>query len=232
MAWVAGVDGCRAGWVVVLVETSPAGAQSPHVKLRERFDEILALSPEPAILAVDIPIGLLDGTQAMARECDRLVRKKLAARACCVFNPPTRGLLQSVNYEEVRSHGMSKQTFGIMPKIREVDRFMTPKRQDTVFESHPELAFRSLAGEPMKFNKKTSKGREERLRTLDNLFPGISREWKNSLQAFSRREIAPDDLLDAYVLAWTALCIAEKKAQRVPAEPPIDSRGLRMEIWY
>lgn len=35
----------------------------------------------------------------------------------------------------------SKQCFAILPKIREVDRFMTPERQRSVFEIHPELCF-------------------------------------------------------------------------------------------
>ena len=39
---------------------------------------------------------------------------------------------------------------------------MTPDVQQRVHEAHPELAFMSLAGAPMQYNKKTLEGREER----------------------------------------------------------------------
>ncbi len=198
MAWVAGVDGCRAGWVVVLVETQTAGAQPPCVKLCKGFDDVLALSPAPAKIAIDIPIGLLEVPQRGGRACDRQARQLLGPRRSSVFSPPARNQVNA-------TIGLSKQTLAILPKIVEVDRLMTPVRQGTVLESHPELAFRSLVDEPMKFNKKTSKGRDERLRALGKVFLGITRDWQNGLKAFSRRQIAPDDLLDSYVLAWTAL---------------------------
>ena len=45
-------------------------------------------------------------------------------------------------------------------------------------------------------------------------------------------QIEPDDFLDACVLAWLAGRIATGEAERLPAEPPLDAKGLRMEIWY
>ena len=47
-----------------------------------------------------------------------------------------------------------------------------------------------------------------------------------------RTDVAPDDILDAYVLVWTALRIWRAQAHCVPRIPPHDARGLRMEIWY
>jgi predicted RNase H-like nuclease len=233
MAWVAGVDGCKGGWIVVLLEKRSPSDQSARIKLCERFHEVFSLSPKPSVIAIDIPIGLLDGDQAMARECDRLARLKLGKRACCVFNPPSRGLLQCELYEEVQSHGMSRQSFGILSKIREVDGLMTPKLQNILHEAHPELAFMSLAGHAMCFKKKESQGKEERLRALESGgFAGIAQEIEKGLKEFSRKDVAHDDLIDAYVMAWVASRIADGKSQRVPDEPPIDSQGLRMEIWY
>ena len=232
--WVAGVDGCRAGWVVVLVQ--PAGGQEHHIRLCTCFAEVLSLFPRPAVMAVDIPIGLLDEHQAGGRECDRQARCLLGRRASSVFTPPTRALLEATRYEQVRSHGVSIQAFGILPKIREVDRLMTPQLQTSIHEAHPELAFRSLTGAPLQHNKKTSAGREERLQALEHvprgLFRGIRQHFENALKAFRRTQVAPDDLLDAYVLAWTAFRITKRQANRVPTNPPVDQRGLRMEIWY
>lgn len=235
MSWVAGVDGCRAGWVVVLAQQT-RDAQGHHVRLCARFAEVLSLSPQPAVIAVDIPIGLLDTPQPGGRECDRQARRLLGRRASSVFTPPTRALLAATHYEQVRSHGVSIQAFGILPKIREVDRLMTSQLQTSVHEAHPELAFRSLAGAPMQHNKKTLAGREERLQALARAsggrLSGIREACENALKTFKRSQIVPDDLLDAYILAWLALRIVERQANRVPSDPPVDEKGLRMEIWY
>src|SRR5258708_26078260 len=53
--WLAGVDGCRAGWIAAFVR--PQGGE---VRLRvvPRFAEVTAAREAPAIIAVDIPIGL------------------------------------------------------------------------------------------------------------------------------------------------------------------------------
>jgi predicted RNase H-like nuclease len=40
MPWVAGGDGCRAGWVVVLVQ--PTGGQEHHSRLCTYFAEVLS----------------------------------------------------------------------------------------------------------------------------------------------------------------------------------------------
>ncbi|MFQ5931101.1 MAG: DUF429 domain-containing protein, partial [Nitrospiraceae bacterium] len=105
-----------------------------------------------------------------------------------------------------------------------------------MYEAHPELAFVSITGEPMRFNKKKVEGRLERLRALEGvpneLFQGIKQSLREDLKVVRGRQVASDDLLDACVLAWTAHRIWRKKAQRVPANPPVDRKGLRMEIWY
>ncbi len=49
---------------------------------------------------------------------------------------------------------------------------------------------------------------------------------------FPRPQVGSDDVLDAYAAAWAALRIAENAARRIPPRPPIDAKGLRMEMWY
>ena len=236
MAWVAGIDGCRAGWIAVLVEQRRQQTQDHQIRLCARFDEVLTLHPKPAVIAMDIPIGLLEEHQPGGRECDQQARRLLGRRASSVFTPPTRKLLKATRYEQVRAHGLSIQAFGIVPKIHEVDQQMTLELQKTVYEAHPELAFRFLVGSPMQYNKKTREGREERLRTLEQapgkLFRGIRQAFIDDLKTFKRKQVALDDLLDAYALAETALRIANGQADHLPANPPVDKKGLRMEIWY
>lgn len=182
MSWVAGVDGCRAGWVVALVQQQPRGVQKHYIRFCNRFAEVLTLAPRPAVIAIDIPIGLLEVQQPGGRECDRQARRLLGRRASSVFTPPTRALLEATRYEQVRSHGVSIQAFGILPKIREVDRLMTLELQTIVREAHPELAFRSLTGAPLQHNKKTSAGREERLRVLEQAPGKLFREIRSAFE--------------------------------------------------
>jgi predicted RNase H-like nuclease len=160
----------------------------------------------------------------------------LGRQASSVFTPPTRPLLDATHYDQVRGHGVSVQAFNILPKIREVDRLITPALQHRVYEAHPELAFQALAGQPLRDRKKTVAGREARLRVLDNipsrLFHGIRTAFERILGACKRTDVAPDDILDAYVLMWTARRIWHAQAHRVPRSPQYDARGLRMEIWY
>ena len=232
----AGIDGCRAGWVVVLAHPLTRHAQAHQMTVCTRFEEVLALLPPSTVSAVDIPIGLLTERQPGGRDCDRCARRLLGRRASSVFTPPTRPLLNATHYAQVRGHGLSIQAFNILPKIREVDRVMSPVLQQRVYEAHPELAFQALAGCPVQDRKKTVAGREERLHVLENipspLFHGIRTAFGNILRAYKRTDVAPDDILDAYVLVWTALRIWRAQAQRVPRSPPHDARGLRMEIWY
>jgi predicted RNase H-like nuclease len=170
MGWVAGIDGCRAGWVVVLVEHKAGGVRHHHIRLCPSFADVLAMHPKPIAIAVDIPIGLLDRPEPSGRECDGQARKLLSRRAGSIFSPPTRPMLKATRYDQVRSQGLSIQSFNILPKIREVDRLMTPDVQQRVHEAHPELAFAALAGTPMQYNKKTLEGREERRKVFESLF--------------------------------------------------------------
>jgi hypothetical protein len=68
--FVAGADGCPSGWVALIlnVRTGASTVQLTDVPswIRERPDGL-------AILAIDIPIGLIDGT----RPCDGAARKLL-----------------------------------------------------------------------------------------------------------------------------------------------------------
>jgi predicted RNase H-like nuclease len=188
------------------------------------------------VIAIDIPIGLLDTPQAGGRTCDRQARQLLGRRASSVFSPSCRASLEATQYVEVRGYGMSRQAFGILPKIRQVDRLMTPALQHRVYEAHPELAFMALAGHPMQHNKKTAAGRQERLQALRQAPEARLQAAEPTLTAaratFSSIQVASDDVLDAYVLARTAYRIASGQARCLPAAPPLDSHGLRMESWY
>jgi predicted RNase H-like nuclease len=239
MTWVAGVDGCRGGWFVLMAGVTKAAEHPVQVasRLCRDFREVLALPEQPVIITVDMPIGLLARPSPGGRVCDWQARKLLRRpRASSVFSPPTRAGLAALSYADVaqlNGAGMSKQAFHILPKIREVDQAITPRHQRSVVEAHPELAFMNLAGSPMRHNKKTLEGRDKRMRLLRGVFGNCFQDPARLRREYPATKVALDDVIDAYVLANLAERIWRGVGNRVPeGQPPKDSRGLRMEIWY
>lgn len=230
---VAGVDGCRVGWVVA--ERTLAGSVSIRIESMVRHvihDDGLAA------VGIDIPIGLLDAAEPGGRECDRNARVFLGAgRASSVFSPPVRSVLGASGYEDAKErsrrsspHGVSisRQSFAIVSKIAEVDQLMTPQLQRGVVEVHPEVSFATLNGDqPIRVSKKTADGRAARMGLLHRAW-GIDVE---GLVAQNRiHGVEPDDVLDAMVACWTAERVLRRQERRFPTTSSIDSRGLRMEI--
>jgi len=198
---LAGVDGCRAGWVAA----SDRGA-----RLYPTFAEIVAQRFE--LVLIDVPIGLL---RAGPRPCDLQARSLLGARRSSVFPAPGRRLLRARRY----GRQCSIQLWNILHKIREVDEAMTPRLQRRVREAHPEVSFALLNGAPLRFAKKSADGEAERRRLLRPIFgeipavPGAAR----------------DDVLDAYALLWSAHRAWLGEA-RVLGGSEQDERGLECEI--
>jgi predicted RNase H-like nuclease len=65
---VAGIDGCRAGWVALRVEVP---SYRTSVEIVDLPGLLRNRPPDLGYLAIDIPIGLLDGPRA----CDIAARK-------------------------------------------------------------------------------------------------------------------------------------------------------------
>jgi predicted RNase H-like nuclease len=138
---VAGVDGCRAGWVVA---TEAEGTLA--VEVVGQFSAVLERVAAGALdaVAVDIPIGL---PAAGSRRCDTEARRLIGPRRSSVFPAPARGLLGARSWAEAA--GISRQTYGILAKVAEVDAAVSPAAQDRVVEAHPEVSFTHLAGRPL-----------------------------------------------------------------------------------
>jgi predicted RNase H-like nuclease len=207
------VDGCRAGWVVASV-----GEGAPALEVVGHFSAVLERLVSGALdaVAVDIPIGL---PAAGPRRCDVEARRLIGARRSSVFPAPARPLLGARSWSETR--GISRQTYGILAKVAEVDSCLSPAGQHRVVEAHPEVSFTQLTGCPPAHPKRTAAGREERLAGLRRVFPGLTLTRLPGA--------APDDLLDALVLCWTAGRFVRGEAQ-VLGKGDRDERGSRMEI--
>ncbi len=254
---VAGLDGCRAGWVLAsaplprLDVTDDAVAKTMVFVTHVTVVVIADLDPVVDAIAkgticaaaIDIPIGL---AAREPRRCDREARHLLGPRRSSVFPAPVRGVLAAQTYPEAcaisrRASGkaISKQLYNILPKIREVDAALStwPGLQAHLFEMCPELSFALLAGAPMTHPKRTAPGRKERLHALRAAF---GNEEVDTLSASAPQGAAPDDVLDALAGLWTALRHANGASVRIggvetdgnetDGNAETDETGLRMEV--
>ena len=144
-----GVDGCRGGWVAAASDGSFSEISFAVV---DDLGPVIARAEKlPALVAIDMPIGLCDRGP---RACDLQARQWLGRpRSSSVFPAPCRAALEATTYR--RACGLSRRTLGvaltiecfnILPKIRHVDSVITPARQAFVREVHPELVFAILSG--------------------------------------------------------------------------------------
>ena len=230
-----GIDGCKAGWIVV---GSDGALGTLSFDVTGDLGGLLAAHRDGDTIAViDVPIGLpADGP----RTCDSMARAFLGApRNNSVFSAPCRAALHAASYEEAcdlnfaaRGKKVSRQLFGILPKIREVDGLMTPEVQSWLREAHPEVSFAALAGRGRGLDhaKKATAGRAERLALLAGHAPAFDpRKERDRLGG--PRVVADDDIIDAVACLVTARRIATGVALVLPTgKVPTDSRGLRMEI--
>lgn len=237
--WVAGVDGCRAGWVAVIRNLSDPG--DIRIRLFPAFAELLAFEPSITIIAVDMPIGLPDFIGPDGRGPEKAVRRHLGMRQSSVFSVPSRAAVYEEDYlmacetalktsEPPRK--VSKQCFYLFPKIREIDALMTPALEARVHEVHPELAFWRLNGETaMSLPKKVkSRANAEGLDQRRDLLVkhGLPASF---LDQPPPRKCGRDDLLDAAANSLIAERVLRGVAEPFPSEPKQDVRGLRMAIW-
>ncbi|MEO0619118.1 MAG: DUF429 domain-containing protein [Pseudomonadota bacterium] len=238
--WIAGLDGAPGGWIAVLHPLEqPDAARS--ILLRS-LEELGALEEKPAVVAIDIPIGLPDHAGPGGRGCDVAARAVLGARQSSIFTVPARAAVMTEDYraacEVAAAHStpsrkVSKQCFFLFPKIREADAYLARHGLDALHECHPEVAFWAMNGcealsEAKKVKSRPSEpGLELRRRLLER--EGYTRAFLENLP-YLRKDVAPDDLLDACAAAWTAVRIARGEALRFPTGGGVDDRGVPMVI--
>ena len=260
-----GIDGCKIGWAVVEI-TCTSNSESWEFYISPTMDDVYekyfksciltkldsdvvaTLCPEPPVkqILIDIPIGLKESGPD-ERKCDKDARAFLGPkRGCSVFRVPARKTTQcDGDYKETSNINfaltgkkISKQTYHICKKIREVDEFIDSIKSDSastaiMHESHPEVVFKSLAGTPLSYSKKSKAGFNERLSIIKTFNSSIESFLDGIYKNFRKYEVHPDDILDASALAIAAKNIyLTGKIIRLPEEPELDSRGLRMEIVF
>lgn len=234
MAWIAGVDGCRAGWFRVCRETTTGELRFDLIATAA---DLLVTPPMPEILAIDMPIGLSD---AGPRRCDREARLRLGPRRASVFSPPIRPVLEAASREaasdvmqRIDGRRLSVQAWGIVPRIRELDAALheDARLRAAAREVHPELSFRAWNEDtPMAHAKRSAGGLAERRALAERwLGDGLLERARGD---HPRGALADDDVLDAVATLWTAHRIRHGDAVRLPDPAPRDAAGLAMEIVY
>lgn len=166
--WVAGVDGCPAGWIAVFAHRD--GRHPPTMRVVSHIADIVDSPERPHVVAVDMPIGLPERTKGSGRNPEQLIRPLLGARQSSVFAIPSRRAVETAVYRAACAAALrtsdpprkvSKQGFHLFPKIREIDALLRtrPDLLLRIVEVHPELAFWSMNGERALPEPKKVKGR-------------------------------------------------------------------------
>lgn len=232
-----GIDGCKDGWFCVALGENDNWSFRVSTDMQSLAEYI---SQANSVL-IDIPVGLLN-SGPNERQCDTQARKLLSKpRSSSVFPAPARQSLLANDYQEAliinrkaTGRGLSKQTWAIVPKIREIDNLLLSRLdlQGIVRECHPELCFWALNGKSaMQYNKKTKEGKQERLAVLEKYFTQCYELFEQASSEFLRRQVAHDDIIDAMVCAVTAK-FGYNNYTTVPPLPLKDARGLPMEMVF
>lgn len=234
-SFIIGVDGCPTGWVGATINSE----NEFKIEFFSTVQKLWNSYPYTELILIDIPIGLRDKGKD-PRLCDMLARKFLTRmRSSSIFPTPCRRALYANSYMQANEinkkntgKGLSKQTWNIMPKIREVDRLLqNDENSRSIFlESHPEMCFMALNdATPMSFYKKSNEGINERLTLLKSHCKISKKSLKEHLIRLKRNKVSLDDILDAFVLAVSA-AKGKSNLQMIPEKFEYDSIGLPMRM--
>lgn len=224
-----GADGCNGGWIVAIL------GSDLRIERFSSIGEILDAYPDYSVFLIDMVIGLRDSAKQLRP--DDIARKELKPRGATLFPVPSREAVYEETYEEqkkanIKTLGKSlpKQASAIIPKIREVDEFMSahPEYKNRIDESHPELDFARLNGSVLLTRKKEADGIEERLKVIKRYIPGI--DIPNLYIKAKDLRCNVDDIADAICLAVTAKLKSEDLCETIPENPQMDTNGLYMKL--
>lgn len=222
---VLGVDGCRAGWLGIVLNDGHCEALcAPRIA-----DLVTDAGPVEGI-AIDIPIGLLDRGR---RTADAAARPCIGKLGRSVFATPVRSALSARPFaaavaESVRlsGTGLSQQAYALRAKIFDVEEWL-PASTPPVWEVHPEVSFAIACGATLSHSKRTWAGIEERRVILAN--QGLAVEGPMLPGGASA---GVDDVLDAAIAAWSARRLVAGIGESFPAHPDQFSPGGRpIAIW-
>ncbi|QKS72896.1 DUF429 domain-containing protein [Paenalkalicoccus suaedae] len=221
-----GIDGSRNGWISAIFDD---GAFVSWVNTSE------LPRVEADFIWIDMPIGIPDA-RAYPRQTEGLARKLLPGRASSVFSVPCREVLDVETYaeanelhRELTGKGLSKQSWYLFNKMIEVDKAV--REGMPLCEAHPEVVLAGLAGGSMKHSKKTLEGQRERMDVMTTYSERAKEHIELGTRQFMRKDVAVDDLMDAYCLGLAA-SLNDLPLKRVNAREEVDRYGTAMNMVY
>src|SRR3954468_13977220 len=242
---VIGVDAYALGWVGVELRDGMFG----RAVLAASLYEIVTSSSGAAVIGVDIPLGMLPDRW---RAADTLAADQLGPRRGSIFRVPPRAVWMEGDFaaanrlcRELTAAGLSRQSWALRPKLLEANAIWE-RHPGLLFEAHPEISFRTMAGEPLAHAKKTWTGQARRRELLARNGIELPDQIGPAGQA------PPDDILapppaawrrprrgpgpgrghpDAAAVAWSAHRMATGSALSHPS-PPEENNGSKIAIWY
>ena len=225
-------------------------------------DEIGAIwaryGEDAELIVVGVPIGLIgrvddagstgsarrsdDRSQSAERRCDVLARELLGDRARAIHAPPSREAARRRRFpaarrvhERTTGAQLTRAAFEQSVAIAAVDELLqeVPESRSVLRGSHPELAFRAFADEPLDRDPSTAGGYAERMRTLAEHDRDAPPTVQSAAEAVADADVPIEGVLAALALGYTARsddCTATLRS--LPPEPPTDATGLPMELVY
>ena len=172
------------------------------------------------MIGVDIPLGMLPDRW---RAADTLAADQLGPRRGSIFRVPPRAVWQEADFaaanrvcRELTGAGLSRQSWALRPKLLEANAIWE-RHPGLLFEAHPEVSFRAMAGEPLQHAKKTWAGQTRRRELLARNGIVLPDQIGPAGQA------PPDDILDAAAVAWSA----HRMATGTALSHPTPARGVQ-----
>ena len=230
MNYIAGIDGAKCGWVCISAHIN--NLKNPKFFFAKTLTQLI--NDKIDLVLIDMPVGLDMFNKKGGRKVDQLARKKLIRRKSSIFNAPSRLTLKANSYDEANKLnkkyglGLSKQSWNLVPKIKELDLILKSKKKTKIYESHPELIFQEMNNGFLEFKKKEKRGIDERYKILIN--NGFESNFIKEFLQEKKRNYNSDDFLDACALFWSAKRTLKGKNFNIPLEPTIDSQGILMQM--
>jgi predicted RNase H-like nuclease len=206
------------GWFATVID-----GNSVRTETYTEFEKLNRTYSNADRILVDIPIGLPEDER---RRCDMDAGDLLGSRGNSVFYPPCRRAAELSDYPEANEkhrenigHGLSQQAHYLAEKILQVDQAIEDGYDGVVRESHPELCFAHLNGQPIAYSKSSAPGRALRKYLLSNEFTDFESIYQGARDDHLIKEVRRDDILDSMALAVAA---REEDLATVPRAPSRD----------
>jgi predicted RNase H-like nuclease len=228
---VLGVDGCRAGWVGVVLAPGLPAASVRGTTIGAVVEAACAVAADAGcldVIGIDMPIH---PPETGSRPADLAARAHLGRKASSIFLTPARSVLEAASYADACAVGrardgraISRQAWALRGKILEVGAWL-PAAPCPVYEVHPEVSFSVLTGAPIIASKRTAAGLAARRLALEGAGIVVPTDLVGV------RGVAVDDVVDATVVAWSARRIAAGVGRSFPDPSEVSAGGRVVAIW-